>query len=461
MAVAIPVWAQRPNIIFILADDLGYGEVDCYNRHSTLPMPDLQEKGFAPTPNIDRLATRGIMMTQAYASPISSPTRTAFLTGNSPQYSGVYHNLEGVCPGLGPYRPSFVTELRQRGYRNAWFGKWHQGWDISNHPLNNGFEVAYGYMGGQHDYFDPTIGEHNWIGGHYSKMAFVMDGITPQHKMNYLTDEITDRALTFMERQDDRPFFIYLAYSAPHTPYQAPDSVTQKYLDRGVKDSINAIRCAMIDVMDRNIGRILDYLTDKGLDRNTLVVFMSDNGSNMNFRNGGLRGTKMTVWEGGIRVPMLVSWPGILPENQISSSICSVFDLGTTFLTLADPSAPKWAGDGVDLMPYWKGDIKGDAHEALVFSLNFQKAPAHTPPTVENPLTLGVRMGDWKLVRDKTRNTDALYNLAKDPSEQTDLSTQYPDKKNELLTYAKHFLERCQPNSFKIYGKRIGPEGDL
>ena len=236
---------RKPNIIFILADDLGYGELTCYNKNAIVK-----------TPNIDRLAQNGIRMTQAYASPVCSPTRTCLLTGKFPQKSGVYGNFEGAIPGIGPSRKSFVEDIKIEGYKTAWFGKWHQGWDVSNHPLNNGFDLGYGFLGGMHDYWDVSNGDH-YIGGPFAPNAFVFDGFRVAKSMRYFTEEITDRAVKLIQEKSSVPFFMYLAYNAPHTPFQAPDKAILKYLKAGC-DTLEAVRSAMIDVMDQNIGRVLD-----------------------------------------------------------------------------------------------------------------------------------------------------------------------------------------------------------
>ncbi|MCX6326578.1 MAG: sulfatase-like hydrolase/transferase [Bacteroidia bacterium] len=436
----------KQNIIFILVDDLGYGELSCYSQQSNVK-----------TPNIDKLAQFGVRMTQAYASPVSSPTRASFLTGCFPQKVGVYSNFDGPNPGIGPLRDAFPQVLQQNGYRTCWFGKWHQGWDISNHPLNNGFDVAYGFLGGMHDYYNPAVGDH-YSGGPYAPHAFVFDGFKVVKSMNYFTDEITDRAINVINEKSEKPFFIYLAYSAPHTPIQAPDKAILKYMKAGV-DTVQAVRSAMIDVLDENVGRVMSALKAKKLDKNTLVVFMSDNGAQKQKNNGGLRGTKMTAWEGGIRVPLIASLPGVIPVERTSDAICSVADMAATFVSLSNPENGLKYGDGVDLMPYWKAEKKGNAHDALVFSINVSDDNGGKP-TTENLELFGVRMGDWKLVRDSKRGIDELYNLSEDPAEITDLSLKNPEKKAELLNYGADFFKDCKPSSGPLVSKDTRPNGD-
>jgi arylsulfatase A-like enzyme len=437
---------ERPNVIFILVDDMGYGELSCYD-----------ETTLSRTPHIDRLAQSGILMTQAYASPVSSPTRTCLLTGRFPQRSGVYGNFDGSAPGAGPYRDIFPVRMQEQGYATGWFGKWHQGWDVSNHPGNNGFDVSYGFLGGMHDYFDPEEGDH-YVGGPFAKNAFVFDGFKPVREMTYLTEEITDRAISFIETNKQNSFFIYLAYNAPHTPMQAPDDVLLKYLKKGI-EPVRATRCAMLDVMDTQVGRITEFLQTNQLDQNTLVIFMSDNGGVQEVLNGGLRGTKMTAWEGGVRVPMIASFPGVIPAGTVSKSICSITDIAATALGVANNNDNYAYGDGVNLIPYFTGKKTGNPHESLIFSIQLVGGP-ETKPTTDNVELLGIRNGNWKLVKDIKRKVDALYNLTDDPHEQTDLSKDYPEQKQALLDLGNNFFADCPPSCGTIRNQDTRKNGD-
>lgn len=446
LAACNPRNSVDPNILFILVDDMGYGELTCYNS-----------KALVPTPNIDRIAEKGVLMTQAYASPVSSPTRSAFLTGHFPQNIGVYGNHDGTVPGVGPMRPCFAEELQKEGYRTGWFGKWHQGWDVSNHPANNGFEVTYGFLGGMHDYHDPAEGDH-YVGGPFAKNCYIFDGFRPVKEMKYLTEELTDRTIDFISESGDNPFFAYLAYNAPHTPVQAPEEVVMKYVRKGM-EPVLATRCAMMDVLDREVGRILDYLEKNELRENTLVVFMSDNGAEKEADNGGLRGTKMTAWEGGIRVPMIASWPSKIPAGSKSGAICSIVDMASTFIGAAKNDSNLSYGDGVNLLPYYDGSHKGNAHDTLVFSIHLSGAPGMVP-CAENLDLFAVRSGDWKLVVDKKRKVDALYNLNDDLKEMSDLSDSVPEKKEELYLIGQRFLGSARPSCGKIRTIDTRKDGD-
>ena len=438
---------SQPNIIFILVDDMGYGELSCYHA-----------KTKTPTPNLDALAQSGVRMTQAYASPVSSPTRASFLTGYFPQNVGVFGNSDGTSPGIGPMRPCFVNQLKAGGYNTAWFGKWHQGWDVSNHPINNGFDTTYGFLGGMHDFFDATEGDH-YVGGPFAKNCYLFDGIKPVTEMKYLTEELTDRAVSFINKQrKEKPFHIYLAYNAPHTPIQAPDDAILKYLKMGY-EPLEATRYAMMDVLDAQVGRVIKAVSDKAMREETLIVFMSDNGPETESFSGELRGKKMTAWEGGIRVPMIASMPGTIPAGTTSESICSIVDMASTFIGLEKGDNNYQYGDGVNLMPYFSGTKKGNAHDNLVFSVHLGGKPFVTP-TPEKLQLFAVRMGDWKLVVDNGRKVNALYNLKNDLSEQHDLSDEYAEKKAALMEYGRTFLSKSTPASSKIRGINTRIDGD-
>jgi arylsulfatase A-like enzyme len=437
---------NKPNIIVILVDDMGYGELSCYNENT-----------LSETPNVDKLAQSGIKLTYAYASPVSSPTRACLLTGSFPQKSGVYGNFDGVNPGAGLYRETFPHVMQENGYTTAWFGKWHQGWDVSNHPANNGFDVSYGFLGGMHDYYDPEEGDH-YVGGPFAKNAFVFDRFKPVREMSYFTEEITNRAVSFIKENSKTPFFIYLAYNAPHTPMQAPDDVVLKYLKKGI-EPVRATRCAMLEVMDTQVGRITEVLKNNQLDKNTLIIFMSDNGGVQESLNGGLRGTKMTAWEGGVRVPMIASFPGVIPAGSVSESICSITDIAATSIGLATGDENYTYGDGVNLIPYYTGKKTGNVHELLVFSIHLKGGP-NTAPAVDNMELLGIRLDGWKLVKDVKRNVDALYNLINDPAEQNDISLIHPEKKQELIDAGNRFFADCIPSCGTIRSQDTRKNGD-
>lgn len=433
---------EKPNIIFILADDLGYGDVSCFN-----------ETKLIRTPNIDKLAEQGVMMTQTYVYPVSAPTRAAFLTGSQGHEIGVYGNQDSDVPGVGPERKTFTPKLQEIGYSTAWFGKWHQGYSLASHPMNNGFDRAYGFLGGMHDFHDPKEGSF-YNGGPYSKYSNIYDDFKAVDTMEYFTKELTDQALKFIEKEKENPFYIYLAYNAPHTPIQAPDSVILKYLKQG-HEAIAATRYAMIDFMDSEIGRIMDLLEKEGLDQNTMVVFMSDNGPELEINSGGYKGHKFTLWEGGIRAPFIARYPGVIPAGKKSNSMCGVYDMATTFLTLANGSDMRF-GSGVDLMPYFTLEKTDNARDEFIIANN--PTSNNIPYTHKTINLLMVRSKEWKLIKDVQREELALYNIDKDPEEQKNLYHKNPEIVERLKKIADKLLETAPISSSRGFTNSLSKE---
>lgn len=439
---------EKPNVIFILADDMGYGDVSCFNDNKLVM-----------TPNIDRLAERGVRMTQAYVYPVSAPTRASFITGSQGHEIGVYGNSDSDVPGVGQERNSFTPELQKLGYSTAWFGKWHLGYDIASHPLNNGFDRAYGFLGGMHDYYDAKEGDF-YTGGPYSQHAHIYDNFTPVKQMGYITEEVTQRAINFIEDNLHNPFYIYLAYNAPHTPLQAPEKEVLKYLRKGC-DAISATRYAMIDVMDSQIGLLLNTLEENEIDENTLVIFMSDNGPELEVNSGGYRGHKFTLWEGGVRTPLIASLPGVIPQGTESNSMCGIYDMATTILTLANGESTSF-GSGEDLMPYFKGERVDNVRDSFIIANHPNN---HRMPYTHSSMNLLlVRKNEWKYVKDVALNELALYNIESDPSERENLYDEHPEIVKELLEYADQVLETTPISSamgFQSYKSRTREQAHI
>ncbi len=440
--------ADRPSIIFILADDLGYGDLSCYPNSRP-----------GATPMIDRLAREGVRMTHAYAAfPVCSPTRTALMTGRYPQRDGVYGNADGSTPGARAELEFLPVRLKQAGYRTGWLGKWHLGWDVANHPVNHGFDVSFGFLGGMHDYFDPREGDH-YLGGPFAKNAWVFDGIKPVATMEYLTRAITRRAIEFVRTTPaDQPFFLFLAYNAPHTPLQAPDDAILRHLRRD-EEPVEAVRRAMIDELDSGVGAVMDALRDSGREKETLVIFTSDNGGTGREHNGAFRGGKMSLWEGGIRVPLIASWPGHLPAGRSCESMAITHDLTATTLSLAGVAVPADRIDGVDLMGYWTGQKTGDAHDWLAWSLGPKGGPG-TKPTIANTERWSVRRGPWKLVRDGEKGASGLFDLSQDESESKNLEPDHEEKVAELTAIFEGWLATTAPACGPIQRTDTRPGGD-
>ena len=407
---------RGPNIVVIVADDMGYADVG------------FQGSRDIPTPNVDALARSGIRFTDAYVSgPYCSPTRAGLLTGRYPQRFGHEFNLDGnLEDGLPLDQTTMADRLRAAGYRTGLFGKWHLGSGPRFHPMERGFDEFFGFLGGQHSYVEamPAVG------------GPVLDGRKPVEKMGYLTEELADRAVSFIDRNRSRPFFLYLAFNAVHTPMDA----TEKYRSRfpSIANEQRRTYAAMLSAMDDGIGRTLAALRAAGVEENTLIFFFSDNGgptmptTTINgSSNAPLRGSKRQTWEGGIRVPFVISWKGHLAAGAADSRPIIQLDVLPTALAAAGVEArPDWKLDGVDLLPFLTGKAAGAPHDALYWRLGGMMA---------------IRKGDWKLVKTSEgplRDIDPevlsdlssaeLYNLAEDIGETRNLAAAHPDRVKEL-----------------------------
>jgi arylsulfatase A-like enzyme len=408
---------RPPNIVMIVGDDMGYGDIGVHGSRDI------------PTPNIDALAKAGVRFTDAYVTgPHCSPTRAGLLTGRYQQRFGHEVNMgadAGPSGGLPASETTMADRLKATGYRSALFGKWHLGSAEHLHPMSRGFDEFYGFLGGEHSYFESSPTGANPL----------YEGRTRVEASGYLTDVLTDRAVAFIRREKSRPFFLYLAYNAVHTPMHAPE----KYLARfkNIADEQRRTYAAMMSAMDDGIGRVVEVLRSEGLDGNTLVFFFSDNGGPImpgttinGASNGPLRGSKRQTWEGGIRVPFMIRWTGKLAAGKVDSRPIIQLDVLPTALAAAgvEPK-PEWKLDGVNLLPYLTVNLQQVPHEAL-----FWRLFAH----------MAIRKGPWKLVKTMdgpllaadTSQPDLsgaqLFNLAEDIGEKRDLAAVHPEKVKEL-----------------------------
>ena len=406
-----------PNIVVIVADDMGYADLGVHGSR------DIR------TPNIDRLAAEGVRFTDAYVSgPYCSPTRAGLLTGRYPQRFGHEFNLvaEHVEFGLPLEEATIADRLKTAGYRTALFGKWHLGMGEKYHPLRRGFEEFFGFLAGAHTYIDVGNGANRLLEGTVPLESF--DG--------YLTDALAERASSYVKQPSSKPFFLYLAFNAAHTPLQA----TKNYLDKfaHIQDEQRRTYAAMVSAMDDGVGKVLGALRERNLDRNTLVFFFNDNGgptmasTTINgSSNAPLRGSKRTTWEGGIRVPFMIRWTGRVPAGRVESRPIIQLDVLPTALAAAGIKVDKSARlDGVDLLPFLTGSSKGLPHETLYWRLGGMMA---------------IRHGEWKLLKTKDGPlVDAdpavlkdltgaeLYNLATDIGESKNVAAAHPEKVKEL-----------------------------
>lgn len=402
--------AEKPNIVVIVGDDMGYADVGFHGCKDI------------PTPHLDALARAGTRFTSGYVSgPYCSPTRAGLLTGRYQTRFGHEFNPGGTGANMGlPLSETTIADrLKAAGYATGWVGKWHLGGADAFHPQKRGFDTAFGFLGGAHAYF-PGKG----------KGGTVLRGTDDAKETEYLTDAFGREAVAFVEKNKAKPFFLYLAFNAVHTPMHATDDRLKKFND--IKDSTRRTYAAMMWAMDEAVGKLQAKLKAEKLDRNTLVVFFSDNGgptmpgtTTNGSVNAPLRGSKRTTLEGGVRVPFVVSWPGTVPERRTFDAPVIQLDVLPTVLAAAGIE-PKPADklDGANLLPFLTGKAQGVPHEALFWRFGAQFA---------------VRKGAWKLVKydaaaegGKGTSPVRLYNLDDDIGEKTDLSAAQPAKVKEL-----------------------------
>ena len=388
---------RKPNILLIVGDDIGYGDLSCYGGKDV------------STPNLDAIATAGVRFTSGYVmAPVCGPSRVAILTGRYPSqilpYAG--NPAHGSDTGL-PREHQLISDLlKTAGYRTGAIGKWHLGEAPGFEPQARGFDSFYGFLGGMHDYYQAE--DKQW--------GPIMRGRTPGELRQYLTFALAEEAADFIQRKDPKPFFLYLAFNANHTPLQAPPEYLAKttHLPTALRQKNAAITLAL----DEAVGRVMRSLRDSGQEENTLIVFLSDNGAALikgSAENGGsnapLRGSKIECWEGGIRIPFFVQWKGRLSPGRISDDpVCSL-DLLPTLLDAAQTPVPTDQKiDGHDLLPWLSQQSAFPDRGVLCWKL------------YDN--NFAIREGDFKFVH--VGKTSGLFNVRKDPSETNDLSKARP-----------------------------------
>jgi len=404
---AISYAAQKPNFIIILTDDQGYADVGFNGSDDII------------TPNIDRIANEGTKFTNGYVTyAVCGPSRAGLLTGRYQGRFGFGYNPiidpTDKMSGL-PLEEQMVSEvLKPIGYTSSIIGKWHMGTHERFHPNKRGFEHFYGFLSGGHNYFPEDLIYQNITEAKKSSKGAgwyntkLLENNQRVETDEYLTDELSNEAVKFIEREQDNPFFLYLSYNAPHTPLQA----TKEYLDRNthIKDKKRRTYAAMVTAVDDGVGRVLAKLKELGIDENTMVFFLSDNGgSSKNASNNApLRGSKGDYFEGGIHVPFAVRWPGTVPAGVDYHNPVSSLDILGTFAGITNaPIAKERPLDGVNLMPFITGQNKGTPHEVL-FWRNFGQG------------TLATRRGDSKAINSNKKGQH-LFDLATDLSEKNNL----------------------------------------
>ncbi|MBI9062678.1 MAG: arylsulfatase [Marinilabiliaceae bacterium] len=431
---------MKPNIIYILADDLGYGDVSCYGQTKF------------STPNIDRLAKEGIKFTQHYAgSTVCAPSRSALMTGQHTGHTPVRGNKEHKPVGQWPLpatSPSMAKLFKQAGYATGVFGKWGLGYPNSEgDPLAQGFDVFYGYncQRNAHNYYP-------WHLYHNNEKIVLAENAGAQEGV-YAPIPIHEQALKFIDDNKDQPFFMYYPNVLPHAEMFAPESYMAKYRGKLLPERVykgvasdhpsykkgaygsqpegHAAFAAMVSLMDDQVGEIMQKLEDLGIADNTLIVFTSDNGPHMEGgadpeyfnSNGGLRGFKRDLYEGGIRVPMVAKWPGKIKAGTVSDHISAFWDMLPTFAEIIGAEQPEHI-DGISMLPALTGTKTQKQHPYLYWEFH------------ERGGRQAVRMGQWKGVKyNVKKQPDApieLFNLDDDPNETTNIAAQHPDIVEEL-----------------------------
>lgn len=406
---------RRPNVVMIMADDLGYGDLSCMGSEFR-------------TPNLDRLAASGVRFSSWYANaPVCSPSRAALLSGRYPQRTGVTSILpgrRGSVPGLDPGVPTIADVLAGEGYRTGMVGKWHLGTAPEARPDQHGFQQWYGFLAGCVDYYS-----HIFYWSSHNPVHDLWDnGEETYRNGEYATELFTDRAISMVRdwttADRETPFFLYLGYNAPHYPMHAP----ARYLDRFPDlPPDRRVMAAMVSCMDDGIGHLLDELERLGITEDTCVFFMSDNGPSRESRNwldgredayygssaGRFRGHKFSLFEGGVRVPAMLSWPGRLRAGRVIDEPLAAMDVFPTLLTQLGVPVDEFDVDGQDVWPVLAG---GDLPERDIFW--------------RQGTNLAVRRGRWKLVLED--GEEFLSDLAVDPSERTNRAGEHPDLAREL-----------------------------
>ncbi len=423
--------AKSSNVVFIFADDLGYGDLGCYGH------PE------AKTPHIDRLASEGVRFTQHYANgPECSPTRTALLTGRYQQRAGGLECAIGTGNvgrydeavrladarqlGLPAKQSVLPSALKETGYVCGVFGKWHLGYEPQFNPIEHGWDEFFGYMGGNVHYFN-----HREL----SDLHVLFQGRLPVYRKGYMTHLITDSSIDFIERHKEKPFFLYVSHECPHFPFQGPGDEKKVVDETNWTQADAKAYVAMLEDLDSEVGRVLAALKERNLMKDTIVIFVSDNGGFAKAAHmGPLKGAKSSTLEGGIRVPLIIRWPGRIEAGKTSAQVCTTFDLTRSILRLAEAKVPAKHLDGIDLIDHLvkkKPDFKRTLYWRGKRGIRTWWA---------------VRDGDLKYIRKTEGETEEwLYDLSKDIGETHDLSQAKPKQVTRLKKLLSNWEKEVRP----------------
>lgn len=464
VAASVPSEGQQktPNIVFILADDLGYGDLSCYGQK------------LFNTPNIDKLASEGLKFTSHYAgSPVCAPSRSALMTGTHSGHTYIRGNKEVQPEGQWPVPDEafMLTEmLKSAGYSTGVFGKWGLGYPGSEGaPENQGVDSFFGYNCQRlaHNYFPSYLWDNT------SKI--LLPGNSSDSKREYAPELIHKHALKFIDQNKDNPFFLFYPMVIPHAELAAPERYMEmyrgKFLPEKVYDGVDAGEpgfrngpygsqheshaafAAMVHLMDEQVGDIVEKIRALGLDDNTLIIFSSDNGPHLEggadpdyFNSNGIfRGYKRDLYEGGIRVPFIARWQGVIQPGGVTAHVSAFWDIMPTFAELAGVKLTENV-DGISFLPTLIGDTSKQArHDHLYWEFHEQGGRR------------ALRQGDWKLLQyDLDKNPQGpfqLYNLADDPGEQHDLAAKFPERVNHMKSIMQN--EHTPSRDFKFAGEKL------
>jgi len=426
----------RPNVLLVITDDQGYGDFSLHGN------PHLE------TPHLDLLGREGVRFDRFYVNSFCAPTRAALLSGRYPLRTGchgVTHNREAM-------RPSEVTlaeAFQQAGYHTACVGKWHNGEQYPYTPQGQGFDESFGFNNGHwNQYFD----------------AWLLRGARPEPTHGFISDVLTDEAIKFLGRNRDRPFFCYLSFNAPHSPYQVPDRYFDKFKGQGFDDALAAFY-GMCENIDDNVGRLLAELEQLELAENTIVVFLTDNGGTAGVRtfNAGMRGGKVSVHEGGSRVPLFLRWPAAKWEPHVVEPIASHIDLYPTLMDLCRIEAPEGPPiDGLSLRPLLERETAGGWPERTLFT--------HNPIDERNKFPGAVRTQRYRLVREikgpgggssaKANDDSAtdwqLYDMQVDPGERNNIAAAHRQIVRQLASRYDAWFEDISGEPLKRFALPVG-----
>lgn len=449
--------SESPNIIVIVVDDMGYGALGAYGG----------KEPYSRTPNLDQFAEEGIRFTDGYVTASTSgPSRAGILTGQQQQRFGIYANCDLQYQGAGvPTNVDMMPKyFKDAGYNTAAIGKWHGGHEKEQMPLSKEFDEFYGFASAQSNYFDAEDLQKLGYTKLQHKSPTLWNGWDPVTDHEYLTYEFTDRAMDFIERNKDDKFMLYLAFNGVHDPVQAPKEELAKFPN--LKDNVAMqTRAAMLNCLDEGIGKVMNKLKETGIDDNTLVVLLSDNGGLPSWwkgNNGVLRGNKRERWEGGIRVTYMMRYPGTIDAGQVRNQMVSSLDIMPTVLDVANIKRKKLPLDGESMVPLFDAKYDKQIHDYLFWAggNNYilptvngvrRKLEIPKPGSQDNPpAAWAVRSDKWKVVYFEQTDQTHLYDLSKNAEEwdEYDLAAEHPEVIEELTAEFKKWFR-------EVHGKPI------